>query len=50
MTATKGEAKKLLIHLLIKLGLIHKNFYGKLIFDFQDGEVVHYVKEESGKL
>ncbi len=44
------DSKMLLIHLLIKLGLIHDKFYGKLTFDFQDGKVVHYVKEESGKL
>jgi len=46
----KEEAKKLFIHLLVKLGLIHEKFYGKLTFDFQNGKVVHYVKEESGKL
>lgn len=41
---------RLIIQLLIKLGLIHDKFYGKLSFDFQNGKVVHYTKEESGKL
>lgn len=44
------DSKMLLIQLLIKLGLIHDKFYGKLIFDFQNGKVVHCVTEESRKL
>ena len=45
-----SDSKTLLIHLLIKLGLIDDKFFGKLTFDFQNGKVVHYTKTESGKL
>lgn len=44
------DSTLLLINLLIKLGLIHDKFYGKLTFDFQNGKVVHCVAAESKKL
>ena len=45
-----SDSKTLLIHLLIKLGLIDSKFFGKIRLDFENGKVVHYVVEKSGKL
>ena len=44
------DSKTLLIHLLIKMGLIEKDFYGKVTFDFQKGDTVHCTIEKSRKL
>lgn len=43
------DAEILLTHLLMKNGIVDKNYFGKIGLVFEGGKIVHFTSKKNGK-